>query len=245
MKKRTVLLSIAGGILAIATLDAAVNLVTTRASMAGPLDLSHVQTIRVEGAASDIQITARANGPRVAELKGERRGWGAVWHSGWFSDACPVNGSMRIEGQTLTVDVGKAARLFDWSDCTMELTANLAPEAAVIIDQKAARTRLDGDFSMIDVRSDAGDVSFKGHARAVSISGAALRAYLAYEQVTHDETIALSGKMLDATLKFITPTPVSYLVEAVASYIDSALPNTPGAKPAITIRGEMVHARIE
>jgi hypothetical protein len=33
-------------------------------------------------------------------------------------------------------------------------------------------------------------------------------------------------------------------VDAVASYVDSALPNTPGAKPDITIRGEMVHATI-
>jgi len=41
------------------------------------------------------------------------------------------------------------------------------------------------------------------------------------------------------------PTPVSYLVEAVASYVDSALPNTPGAKPSITLRGEMLRARIE
>ncbi|HCL66323.1 MAG TPA: hypothetical protein DIC56_16085 [Rhizobium sp.] len=245
MKTRTVLFSIAGTVLAFAALDAAVAFFATRDSLAGPLDLSNVSKIRVEGAASDIAISTASEGPHVAELKGERHGWGAVWHSGWYSDACPAQGSMRIEGDTLTVDVGRAARFFDWSDCTMELTASLRPEAAVIIDQQAARTRLAGDFSVVDIRSDAGDVSLRGHAQAISISGAALRAKVTFERVMQNETIAISGKMLEATLKFLTPTPVSYLVEAVASYVDSALPNTPGAKPEITIRGEMVHTRIE
>ena len=48
-----------------------------------------------------------------------------------------------------------------------------------------------------------------------------------------------------ATLRFVQPTTISYLVEATASFVDSALPNTPGAKPSITIRGEMLRARIE
>jgi hypothetical protein len=115
----------------------------------------------------------------------------------------------------------------------------------VVIDQKAARARLAGVFSAIDIRSDAGDLSFEGHATDVSLSGAALRARLTYDRVMQDETIAIAGQMLDASVKFLVPTPVSYLVEAVASYVDSALPNTPGAKPAITIRGEMVRTRIE
>lgn len=245
MKTRSILLSIAGTILALGVLDAAVAFVATRDSVAGPLDLSHVARIRVEGAASDIVITARADAPLVAEMKGERRGWGAVWHSGWFSGGCPAQGSMRIDGDTLIVDVGKAQRFFDWSDCMMELSANLKPEAAVVIDQKAARARLTGDFSVVDIRSDAGDFSFEGHATDVSISGAALRARLVYDRVMQNETIAIAGQMLDASLKFLVPTPVSYLVEAVASYVDSALPNTPGARPAINIRGEMVRTRIE
>lgn len=245
MKTRTVLLSIAGTVLAFGLLDAAVAFVATRDSVAGPLDLSNVSKIRIVGAASDIMITARAEMPLVAELKGERRGWGAVWHSGWFSGGCPAKGSMRVDGDLLVIDVGRPARFFDWSDCTMELSANLKPEAAVVIEQKAARARLAGDFSAIDIRSDAGDLSFEGHATDISISGAALRARLVYNRVMQDETIAIAGRMLDASVKFLVPTPVSYLVEAVASYVDSALPNTQGAKPAITIRGEMVRTRIE
>lgn len=66
-----------------------------------------------------------------------------------------------------------------------------------------------------------------------------------FKTISKDETILLSGRMMDATLRFLTPTSISYLVEATASYIDIALPNTPGAHPAITIRGEMVRARIE
>ena len=50
--------------------------------------------------------------------------------------------------------------------------------------------------------------------------------------------------MLDASIRFLVPTAISYGVDAVASYVDSALVNTPGAQPSITIRGEMVHATI-
>ncbi len=245
MKIRTALLSVAGTIIALALIDGAVAFVSTRDSLAGPVDLSKVSTIRVEGSASDIRISTGVEGPHIAELRGERHGWGAIWRSGWFSDACPARGAMRIDGDTLIVDVGRSPRVFDWSDCTMELAADIRPGAAVIIDQKAARTRLDGDFSAVDIRSDAGDISLDGHAENLTISGAALRARITFKRVTQNETIAISGKMLDATLRFLQPTAVSYLVEATASFVDSALPNTPGAKPAILIRGDMLRARIE
>lgn len=245
MKMKTVLLSVAGTILALALIDAGVALVSSRDSLAGPLDLAHVSAIRVEGSASDIRISTAADGPHVAELKGTRHGWGAIWHSSWFSDACPANGALRIDGDTLVVDVGSVPRLFDWSDCTMELTASLPAGAAVTIDQKAARTRLQGDFSVIDIRSDAGDVAVDGHAGRLTLSGAALRARITYQRVMHNEVIAISGRMLDATLRFVQPTAISYLVEATASFVDSALPNTPGAKPSITLRGDMLRARIE
>jgi hypothetical protein len=245
MKPKTVLFSVAGTVLALALIDAGVAFISSRDSLAGPFDLSSVSAIRVEGSASDIRISTAASGPHVAELKGTRHGWGAIWHSGWFSDACPANGAMRIDGNTLIVDVGSRPRLFDWSDCTMELTAHLPSGAAVVVDQKAARTRLDGDFSVVDIRSDAGDVTVDGHADSLTIAGAALRARITYQRVMQNEAIAISGKMLDATLRFVQPTTISYLVEATASFVDSALPNTPGAKPSITIRGEMLRARIE
>lgn len=105
--------------------------------------------------------------------------------------------------------------------------------------------RLSGDFSDLRVDSDAGDFAFTGHAAKIAVSGAALRAQLAFERVINTEEIRISGQMLDATVRFLVPTPVSYGVEAVASYVNSALPNTPGAKPDIRITGEMARVRIE
>lgn len=245
MKNRHVFYSVAGVAVALVLLNGTVSLYTAGESMTEPLDLSSVSNIRVTGTASHIRISAGAEGALTARFTGERRGWGAVWKSSWFSDACPPRGSMQVEGDTLTVTVGEGARTFDWSDCSMTLTANVQPGAAVRIDQQAARTELSGNFSLVDVKSDAGDVSLAGHAQIVSVSGAALRARLAFDTVTHDETIAISGKMLDARVSFKEPTEVSYSVEARASYVDSSLPNTPGAMPAISIRGEMAHVRID
>lgn len=245
MKRRTILLSVAGVIVAMLAIDRGVSLISASDSLSGPLDLAGVSKVRVTGTASEISINADADMPQVAELSGERHGWGALWHSSWFSNSCPAEGTMQRDGDTLTVDVGRGGRFFDWSDCTMILTANLQPGATVIIDQRAARTQLDGEFGALDIRSDAGDIAFTGHAASIAVSGAALRARLTFERVMQNEAIAISGTMLDATVRFLQPTPVSYLVETVASYVDSALPNTPGAKPSITIRGEMARVRIE
>lgn len=245
MKNRHIFYSIAGVLAALALLDGAVSLYTAADTLSDPLDLTNVSKIRVNGTAGIIRISAGAEGPLVAQLKGERRGWGALWNSSWFSDACPANGSMRVDGNTLNVTLGAGPRLYDWSNCTLTLTANLPEDAAVLVDQQAARTELTGNFSVVDVRSDAGDMWLEGHAQAVSVSGAALRARLAFDKVTQTETINLSGRMLDAGVAFMQPTEVSYLVEATASYVDSDLPNTPGAMPEIRIRGEMVNVRIE
>ncbi|MBR0556480.1 hypothetical protein J5J10_12405 [Ciceribacter sp. L1K23] len=245
MRTRTILLSIAGAAIAVATIDGLVSLVSTRDAAAGPLDLAAVSKIRVSGTASEIEITTKSEGPLTAELSGERHGWAALWRSSWFSDACPAEGSLTVDGDTLLVDVGRAPHFLDWSDCRMTLSANAREGTAVIIDQKAARMTLDGEFSLVQVNSDAGDFHFTGHAHEIDVAGAALRARLAFERVANDEVIAISGKMLDATLRFLTPTPVSYAVETIASYVDSALPNTPGAKPSIRIKGEMARVRIE
>ena len=245
MTRKQMLYSAAGLIVAIIVLDGAVSLYRASDRSSGPLDLSMVSKIRVTGMASNIEISADQEAPYTAELFGERRGWGAIWHSGWFADGCPSEGSMRIDGDTLLVDVGEGSRFFDWSDCEMTLSANLRSDAAVMIDQQASRSEIRGDFSVLQIRSDAGDVRFTGHAEHLSLSGAALRARLVYDKVRQSVAIAISGKMLDATVTCLVPTPVSYAVEAVASYVDSALPNTPGAKPEILIRGEMARVRIE
>ncbi|SHO66633.1 hypothetical protein SAMN02745172_03292 [Pseudoxanthobacter soli DSM 19599] len=47
---------------------------------------------------------------------------------------------------------------------------------------------------------------------------------------------------LDASLSFAAGTRVSYGIDAVAAMLDSSLPNTPGAKPSISITG--AYARV-
>jgi hypothetical protein len=247
MRTRTIILSVLGGILGLAILDGSAQMIRAEEVLSGPVDLNGVNLIEVSGAASEITISTRGNDPQQAVLSGTRRGWGALWHSGWFSSGCGAQALIERHGDTLRVDMGDRGGFFgwnDWDECTLTLDAHAAPEVAVRISQNAARMRLDGDFASIDVRSDAGDFSLAGHATRLAVEGAALRARLTYDRVVQDETVLVAGAMLDASIRFLTPTPISYGVEAVASYVDSALANTPGAKPAITIRGEMVHATI-
>jgi hypothetical protein len=247
MRKKTIFLSILGGLVGLAILDGSVQMIRASEAISGPVDLTGVTQLSVTGAASDISISTRGDGAREAVLSGTRHGWGAIWRSGWFAGDCAGQARMTRDGATLTVDMGDRGGFFgwnDWDECTLTFTAELSPEARVSIRQNAARMQLSGDFAAIDVESDAGDFAFTGHAATVAVSGAALRAKLAFERVMNTEEIRISGKMLDASLRFLTPTPISYGVDAVASYVDSALPNTPGAKPSISIRGEMVHATI-
>lgn len=247
MRKRTIVLSILGGLVGLAILDGSVQMIRADEAISGPLDLTGVTRLEVTGAASDIVISTRGDGAREAVLTGTRRGWGALWRSAWFSPGCARQGRMSRDGTTLTVDMGDRGGFFGWNDlddCTLTLDATLAPDVAVSINQNAARMRLDGDFSSIDVSSDAGDFSLVGHATRVAVDGAALRARLTFDRVMRNEAVLVSGTMLDASIRFLVPTTISYGVDAVASYVDSALANTPGAQPAITIRGEMVHATI-
>lgn len=249
MKIRTVLFAGLGTIVALAVVDAAVSFITVRSATAAPLALDGIDALDLRGDASKITVTTRPDAPLRAELSGRRSGWGAVWHSSWFSDrACAPEGSMRLEGRTLIVDTGNRSHgLFwsDWSDCTPDLTVNLAPNSQVTIAQAATSASLTGSFSRVDVNAEAGDIAFDGHADALAMSGAALRVRLAYRSVANNEIIRLTGQMMDASLKFLVPTAISYLVEAGASLVDSALPNTPGAKPEIIVKGEMLRLKVE
>ncbi|MDQ0454342.1 hypothetical protein [Rhizobium paknamense] len=245
MKKRHILLAGLAAIIALAAVDRAVAFRSSAMPLGGAVDLSGITGIRVTGQASRISLTTRADAPLTAQLSERREGWGSIWRSAWTGETCAAGVGMRREGGDLVVEMGDHSRLFDWSDCTLELTANLAPEAAVAIHQQAAEVALAGDFSTADIQANAGDVTVNGHVSHLSLSGAALRAAASFATIRHDETIALAGKMMDVTLRFLTPTPISYAVATTASFIDSRLPNTPGAKPAITIKGEMVRARIE
>ncbi|MDH4440249.1 MAG: hypothetical protein QE284_07665 [Rhizobium sp.] len=247
MRKRTIILSILGGLFALALIDGSVQMIRADEAISGPIDLAGITRLEVTGAASDISISTRGTDKREAVLSGTRHGWGALFRSAWFASGCASQGRMMRDGTVLTVDMGDRGGFFgwhDWDDCTLTLNATLAPEAAVSITQNAARMRLDGDFSDVDVTSDAGDFALAGHATRVAVEGAALRARLTFDRVMNNEAVLVSGAMLDASIRFLVPTAISYGIDAVASYVDSALVNTPGARPSITIRGEMVHATI-
>jgi hypothetical protein len=244
MRKKTLFLGLAASVGAILLLDAVVSVFVSEAQASDPVDLSSVNRIEVRGAASKVSVNTDTASPFEARLMGTRSGWGALWRSSWFDDGCAMTGSMRVERGSLIVDTGNAPYDFDWDDCRLELKANLRPEAAVLIDQRASAIKLAGDFSVLDIKSDAGDVNVEGHADGISLSGAALRAQIAFDEVRKSETIRLMGKMMDATLIFPAGVAISYVVQSVASYIDSALPNTPGAKPEILIRGDMVRTTI-
>ncbi|HBF31144.1 hypothetical protein [Rhizobium sp.] len=245
MKKRTLFLGIVAAFVTLSAVNGAVFYWNRGETISAPIDLSAVSKIRVNGAASMVTISTQKDKPFTGQMIGRRDGWGALWHSGWSARDCPQSGTMQVDGDTLVVETSGLSKFFDWSDCTLELSANVRPGSAVLIRQQAARMTLSGDYSTVQVNADAGDFALDGHADTLDISGAALRARAVFETVLNTETINLSGKMMDATLRFMSPTAVSYLVEATASYIDSSLPNTPGAKPAITIRGEMVRATIK
>ena len=67
---------------------------------------------------------------------------------------------------------------------------------------------------------------------------------LAYGSIRKDETVAIAGKALDATLTFGRQVPISYSVTASASFVDSSLANTAGAKPSVVIKGDFVRVTI-
>ncbi len=135
----------AGILLVIVLLDAGNDLFTRQTLAAGPLDTAAVNRIAVTGAASRIAITADPTRPFEAHLTGERSGWGAMWRSAWFASDCTPGSGMAIDAGTLSIDTGRAPYDFGLDDCTLTVTANVRPDAAVSIDQKAAAITLAGD----------------------------------------------------------------------------------------------------
>ncbi len=207
------------------------------------LDVSSVIAIRIVGEASAISLTTSEGGPFVATLSGKRTGWFANWYSSWFYNDCHTSSRMGIEGTTLTVE----ARPSSWlepSDCKVELKANVAKGVSVSIEQAASQVWLVGDFSALSLDNKAADFTLDGHAMSVRLNSDALRSHLAFERTEGNETIAIVAHSLDTSFGFTPGTQISYDVDANAAMVDSALPNTTGAKPSIAIKGEYVRAAI-
>ncbi|MEW9309137.1 MULTISPECIES: hypothetical protein [Labrys] len=209
----------------------------------GELDVASVTSVTVSGPSSLVRLTASRTGPYRAELRGRPDGWFGFWSSSWSGAGCTNAGSIRLVGTQLQVDTGNGA-WFGASDCRLELTATLPENVAVSIVQDATSSRLSGSFASLDVNSRAGDIALDGHARNVSIEGNAIRARLSYARIDKDESIDLGGNAIDAELRFAGAEAVNYAVSGHASLVDSALPNRPGIKPAITIKGDFLRIRI-
>ena len=207
------------------------------------LDVSSVTAIRIMGEASAIHMTTAKSGPLVATLGGKRTGWFANWYSSWFYNDCRMSSRMFIEGTTLTVE----ARPSSWlepSDCRVELKANVAKGISVAIEQAASQVRLVGDFSALSLDTKAADFTLDGHAASVRLNGDALHSHLAFDRTEGNETIAIVAHSVDTSFGFARGTRISYEVDADAAMVDSALPNTIGARPSIAIKGEFVRAAI-
>ena len=208
---------------------------------------SSITQVRKHGAAGVAHISTRADGPFGAQLNTRSVGWGRFWRSAWASETCTELGTLEVEGSTLHVTMPSQAHGWGWwgePECTPELQAQLPQGISVEVSQQASRLVLDGDFATVAIESRAGDVALRGHASALTLSGSALRAQVEYTQVRRNETIAFQGQAMDIDLQMPPATPIHYQVEAHASLINSSLPNTPGALPSITVRGDMVRATI-
>jgi hypothetical protein len=212
--------------------------------------LTAITQVRIHGAASVVHLSTRAEAPWGAQLYTHRAGWGGFWRSAWATGGCGDKGTLDVVGSTLHVNLpGNESVWGGWGhwgepDCTLELQVQLPAGVRVDVDQQASRLTMDGDFSTVSIQSRAGDVALRGHASALSVSGDALRARIDYTRVQHDETLAFQGQAMDLDLRMPPATPIHYLVEAHASLVNSSLPNTPGAMPSITVRGDMVRATI-
>lgn len=207
------------------------------------LDLAGVSAIVISGEASSVRITTLASAPYQATIGSHREGWFSRWYSSWFANDCSLASDMKLEASTLRIDVAPSSWM-DPSDCRVEINANIKPESSVSIDQAALQATMAGNFSTIAITSKAADISLDGHASTVELKGDALKANLAFGSVRHDENIAIAGKALDATLAFGQGVAISYSVTASASFVDSSLPNTAGAKPLVVINGDFVRATI-
>lgn len=205
------------------------------------MDVAQIATVVVSGDSSRLALSTDPGRPFVAEVSGRRSGWLSGWMSSWFLDDCRSTGRMSIEGSKLLLDVVEP---FGLSDCEVEFRANLPQDVAVSVDQKAVMAALDGEFSSVTIAGHAADISLDGHAGRISLSGEAMRARLDFETVLRDEQIDIDARALDASLSFGKNVPISYSIEASASFVDSALADTPGAKPVVRIKGDFVRATI-
>lgn len=208
-----------------------------------PLDIGAVNSVAITGEASRIEFAAGDPGPYQARITATRSGWFSGWYSSWFSDACATRTTMEVKDRALLIHVVNAP-LLSLSDCEVLIRANLPANTNVSIEQAALWARLTGDYGAVRIKSHAADFALDGHAASLDISGDAVRSDLRFARVSSSEMIRLDSHALDASFTFGKDIPISYAVDAKASFIDSKRDSTPGAKPSISIKSNYARVTI-
>ncbi|MBA8876540.1 hypothetical protein [Phyllobacterium myrsinacearum] len=208
-----------------------------------PLDIGQINSVMITGEASRIEFAAGDPGPYQARIIATRSGWFSGWYSSWFSDACATHTTMEIKDRALLIHVVNAP-LLSLSDCEVLIRANLPANGDVSIEQAALQARLTGDYGTVRVKGHAADFALDGHVASLDISGDAVRSDLRFARITNSEMIWFDSRALDASFTFGKDVPISYAVDAKASFIDSKRDSTPGAKPSISIKSDYARVTI-
>lgn len=214
-----------------------------KAETAAQLGMTAIKQVNITGESSRVDFTTSNTAAYAATITGTRTSWLASWYSNWFSNRCDTKTTTEIKDQTLTINVTETP-LLSVSDCEVRIIVNLPKGADINIEQHALLAHFSGDYRSIRINGNAADFSLDGYVSKLDINGDAVRSDVRFDRSSNNETIHLDSHALDATFSFLKDTPISYAVDAKASFIDSKLANTPGAKPFIDIKGNYVRATI-
>lgn len=217
--------------------------VAAKAETAAQLDMTAIKRVTITGESSRMDFTTLDMTPYAATITGTRTSWLASWYSNWFSNRCDTKTTTEIKDQTLTIGVVETP-LLSLSDCEVRIVVNLPKGADISIEQHALLARFSGEYRSIRISGNAADFALDGYVSSLYIKGDAVRSDVRFDRSSNNEAIRLESRALDATFSFLKGTPISYAVDAKASFIDSRLTNTPGAKPSINIKSDYVRATI-
>lgn len=205
------------------------------------LDLpGSLNQVHIDSPAGEVSLTTASSQPYHAAVEARESGSNS---SDSFLAACLALVSAKVQGSALVIDVAPPTSS-DLDDCSYEVTANIPPNADVAIRQHGLQASLNGDFKSVKTDTDAVKMLFEGHVTDLGMKSQAVDADISFSRVNHDETIDINSKALNAMLDFGGAKPISYSVDGVASWVDSELPNTPGAKPSIRLKAMSVRATI-
>lgn len=197
--------------------------------------------VRIDSPAGDVDLTTADTQPYRASIEVRDPGNGTPPPDSFF-EGCLALVSADVQGTALMITIASAPSA-DLADCSFRITANVPPEGDVEIRQNALQATLNGDFKSVETDTNAIRLQLDGHVTTLGMKSQAVDTDLAYKRIDKDETIDIQSKAINAAMDF-GGAPISYSVEGIASSVDSELPNTPGAKPSITLKAVSVRATI-